>query len=133
MSLLTKLLGKEGEDRAAQFLMKEGYRIIERNYRTRSGEIDLIALHDGAVVFIEVKTRTSNAFGAPELAVNPRKQQRMVKAALGYIKYNKLHQIPCRFDVVAITTAAEHGGAKLHRGAGNRAAGLLLEAPSPWQ
>ncbi len=107
MSLLTKLLGKEGEDRAARFLMKQGYRIIERNYRTRSGEIDLIALHDGAVVFIEVKTRTSDAFGAPELAVNPRKQQRMVKAALGYIKYKKLHQVPCRFDVVAITTAAE--------------------------
>ena len=107
MSLLTKLLGKEGEDRAARFLMKQGYRIIERNYRTRSGEIDLIALHEGAVVFIEVKTRTSNAFGAPELAVNPRKQQRMVKAALGYIKYNKLHQVPCRFDVVAITATAE--------------------------
>jgi len=106
LSLLTKLLGKEGEDRAARFLMKQGYRIIERNYRTRSGEIDLIALHEGAVVFIEVKTRTSNAFGAPELAVNPRKQQRMVKAALGYIKYNKLHQVPCRFDVVAITEAA---------------------------
>jgi len=107
LSLLTKLLGKEGEDQAARFLMKQGYRIIERNYRTRSGEIDLIALHDGAVVFIEVKTRTSNAFGAPELAVNPRKQQRMVKAALGYIKYKKLYQVPCRFDVVAITTAAE--------------------------
>ena len=107
MSLLSKLLGKEGEDQAARFLTKKGYRIVERNYRTRSGEIDLIALHDGAVVFIEVKTRTSNAFGAPELAVNPRKQQRMVKAALGYIKYKKLHQVPCRFDVVAITTAAE--------------------------
>ena len=87
--------------------MKQGYRIIERNYRTRSGEIDLIALHDGAVVFVEVKTRTSGAFGAPELAVNPRKQQRMVKAALAYIKYKKLHQVPCRFDVVAITSAAE--------------------------
>jgi putative endonuclease len=107
VSLLKKVIGKEGEDRAAQFLMKRGYRIIERNYSTRSGEIDLIALHDGAVVFVEVKTRTSDAFGAPELAVNPRKQQRMVKAALGYIKYKKLHQVPCRFDVVAITTAAE--------------------------
>ncbi len=107
MSLLKKLLGKEGEDRAARFLMKQGYRILERNYRTRSGEIDLIALHDGAVVFVEVKTRTSDAFGAPELAVTPRKQQRMVKAALGYIKYKKLHQVPCRFDVVAISAAAE--------------------------
>lgn len=107
MSLITKLLGKEGEDRAAQFLVKQGYRIMERNYRTRSGEIDLIALHKGVVVFVEVKTRTSSVFGAPELAVNVRKQQRMVRAALGYIKYKKLHQVPCRFDVVAISTTAK--------------------------
>ncbi len=107
MSLLKKLLGREGEELAARFLTKQGYRILERNYRTRSGEIDLIALHDGAVVFVEVKTRTSDAFGAPELAVTSRKQQRMIKAALAYIKYKKLHQVPCRFDVVAITTAAE--------------------------
>lgn len=107
MSLLRKLIGKEGEDRAAHFLSKQGYRILERNYRTRSGEIDLIALHQGEVVFVEVKTRTSNAFGAPELAVTPQKQKRMIKAALGYIKHKKLHQVPCRFDVVAISAAAE--------------------------
>jgi putative endonuclease len=107
VSLLKKLLGREGEDLAAQFLTRRGYRILERNYSTRSGEIDLIALHEGAVVFVEVKTRTSSAFGAPELAVDSRKQTRMVKAALGYIKYRKLHQVPCRFDVVAISTAAE--------------------------
>ena len=106
MSLLRKLLGREGEDRAAKFLAKRGYRILERNYRTRSGEIDLIALDQGVVVFVEVKTRTSNAFGAPELAVTPQKQRRMLKAALGYMKYRKLHQVPCRFDVVAISGAA---------------------------
>jgi len=107
LSLLTKLLGKEGEDRAARFLVKQGYRILERNYSTKSGEIDLIALHEGAGVFVEVKTRTNSAYGAPELAVTPRKQLRMVKAALGYIKYKKLHQVPCRFDVVAITSERE--------------------------
>jgi putative endonuclease len=106
VSLFNKLLGKEGEDQAAQFLVKQGYRILERNYRTRSGEIDLITLHEGAVVFVEVKTRTSDAYGAPELAVNARKQGRMIKAALGYIKYKKLHQVPCRFDVVAISSSA---------------------------
>ncbi len=109
MSLLRKLLGKAGEDRAAQFLSRRGYRILERNYRTRNGEIDLIALHEGTVVFVEVKTRTSDAYGAPELAVTPRKQQRMIKAALGYIKYQKLHQVPCRFDVVAISDGTEKG------------------------
>jgi len=106
VSLLSKILGKQGEDQAAEFLVKRGYKLLERNYRTRSGEIDLIALHQGQVVFVEVKTRTSNAYGAPELAVNHRKQQRMIKAALGYIKYKKLHQVPCRFDVVAITAVA---------------------------
>jgi len=106
VSLLRKLLGREGEDRAAKFLAKRGYRILERNYRTRSGEIDLIALDRGVVVFVEVKTRTSDAFGAPELAVTPQKQKRMLKAALGYMKYKKLHQVPCRFDVVAISGAA---------------------------
>jgi putative endonuclease len=109
VSLFRKLLGKEGEDRAAHFLTKQGYRILERNYRTRSGEIDLIALHQGVVVFVEVKTRTSNAFGAPELAVTPAKQRRMVMAAFGYIKHRKLHQVPCRFDVVAISVSAEKG------------------------
>ncbi len=107
MSLLGKLLGRTGEDRAARFLVSRGYRILERNYSTRSGEIDLIALHQGTVAFIEVKTRSNDAFGAPELAVNQRKQRRMIKAALGYIKFKKLHQVPCRFDVVAINNANE--------------------------
>ncbi len=102
MSLLKKMLGRAGEDQAADYLAEQGYRVLERNYSTRSGEIDLIALHQGEVVFVEVKTRTSDAFGPPELAVDPRKQSRMVKAALAYIKYKKLHQMPCRFDVVAI-------------------------------
>jgi putative endonuclease len=103
VSLLKKLLGSEGEDRAAKFLVRQGYRILERNYRTPSGEIDLIALDKDTLVFVEVKTRTTHAFGAPELAVNDRKQGRMTRAALGYLKYKKLHQMPCRFDVVAIS------------------------------
>jgi putative endonuclease len=107
MSLFRKILGQEGEDRAARYLAKQGYKILERNYRTPSGEIDLIALHQGTVVFVEVKTRTSDAYGAPELAVTPQKQRRMVKAALGYIKRRKFYQVPCRFDVVAISAVTE--------------------------
>ncbi len=107
MSLVKKMLGKEGEDRAAKYLTGQGYKIIERNYRTRAGEIDLIALHRDVVVFVEVKTRTSDAYGSPELAVNPRKQRRMIKAALGYITYKRLHQVPCRFDVVAISNGKD--------------------------
>jgi putative endonuclease len=107
VSLEKKKLGQAGEDRAARYLEKQGYRILERNYRAPCGEIDLIAMHQGELVFVEVKTRTNEAYGAPELAVNPRKQQRMVKAALGYIRYKNLHQVPCRFDVVAISAASE--------------------------
>ncbi len=107
MSRLKKMLGQEGEDRAAKYLAKRGYKILERNYRTRTGEIDLIALQGGTVVFIEVKTRTNDSFGAPELAVTPQKQRRMIKAALGYIKNKMLHQVPCRFDVVAICTTQD--------------------------
>jgi putative endonuclease len=107
VSLLRKILGRKGEDRAADYLIRQGYRILERNYTTPSGEIDLIALDGNELVFVEVKTRSSDAFGAPELAVNARKQQRMIKAALGYIKYKKLHQVPCRFDVVAVSPAKE--------------------------
>lgn len=103
MSLLRKLLGRSGEDRAVRHLRKLGYRVLERNFRTSRGEIDIIALDGDTVVFVEVKTRTSGAFGAPELAVDRRKQDRMVKAALGYLKRTRLHQVACRFDVVAIS------------------------------
>lgn len=103
MSLLRKLLGRSGEDRAARHLYDRGYRILERNFRTAHGELDIIALDRDTVVFIEVKTRSGEAYGAPELAVDRRKQERMVKAALGYLKQKQLHQMACRFDVVAIS------------------------------
>ena len=103
MSLIRKLLGRDGEDRAAKHLSEQGYRILERNYSAPQGELDLIALDGDTLAFVEVKTRKSFAFGAPELAVDRRKQDRMIKAALGYLKYKKLHQMPCRFDVVAIS------------------------------
>ncbi len=109
MSFGRKKLGQAGEDRAARHLEKQGYRILERNYRASYGEIDLIAMHRGELVFVEVKTRRSGAFGAPELAVNLPKQARMVKAALAYIRYKNLHQVPCRFDVVAINVENEKG------------------------
>ena len=104
MSLLGKLLGRAGEDRAARHLADQGYRILERNYATPQGELDLIALDGNTLVFVEVKTRKSDTYGAPELAVDQRKQGRMIKAALGYLRHKKLHQVPCRFDVVAISS-----------------------------
>lgn len=107
MSLLRKLLGRSGEDRAEKHLARLGYRVLERNYSTKQGELDLIALDRDTLVFVEVKTRSSGAFGAPEHAVDLRKQGRMVKAALGYLKQKRLHQMACRFDVVAISGPGE--------------------------
>jgi putative endonuclease len=105
VSLLRKILGRTREDWAARYLAGRGYTILGRNYHSPHGEIDLIALEGGAVVFVEVKTRTTDAYGAPELAVDQRKQERMVKTALDDLKHKKLHQMPCWFDVVAISGA----------------------------
>ena len=96
---------------AVSFLTKNGYRIVERNYYLRSGEIDIIALDtDETLVFIEVKYRTSAAFGDPALAVNAGKIAKIVKTAKHYMLVHKLPiDTPCRIDVIAITgTLIDH-------------------------
>ena len=93
--------GKKGEELAASFLRSKGYKIIENNFRTRHGEIDIIA-DDGCVSFIEVRSLNSKGFGLPEHSVNRRKQDQIAKAALMYIKIKKLEDRDCRFDVVSI-------------------------------
>jgi len=94
-------LGEKGEALAVKFLKKEGYKIVSRNYRTPAGEIDIVALDRGTLVFVEVKTRESLEFGLPFEAVNISKKRKITGAALIYLK--KLKDIPpCRFDVVSI-------------------------------
>jgi putative endonuclease len=100
-------LGDKGEDLAAAALKKQGYKIIERNYLTPLGEIDLIAKHKGVLVFIEVKTRKSERFGAPSEAVHPAKQAKLRRLADYYLKQNRLGEVPVRFDVVSITVKEE--------------------------
>jgi len=95
-------LGDRGEDLAAASLKKQGYKILERNYRTPLGEIDLIARHQKALVFIEVKTRTSDRFGAGQEAVHHAKQARLRKLADYYLKQKRLGEVEVRFDVVGI-------------------------------
>jgi len=98
-----KNLGKQGEGVAVEFLKKQGYRVVERNYRTRKGEIDVVCEHSGCIIFVEVKTRRSLAFGHPEEAVDERKQRRMAQIAVDYLTENSLWgKVDCRFDVVAI-------------------------------
>jgi putative endonuclease len=96
-----KALGSKGEDLAIQFLKKKGYRIIERNYKTSVGEIDIIARDGNTIVFVEVKTRTDDSFGYPFEAVNKKKRQKLKNLALLYLK-RQVKESPVRFDVLSI-------------------------------
>jgi len=102
-----KELGKEGEEIAIRFLKKNGYKIIERNYVCKMGEMDIIAREKDTLVFVEVKTRTSTAFGPPQLAVNSAKQRQLSKVALYFLKEKQLEDMKARFDVVAILLLPE--------------------------
>lgn len=96
-----RLLGNKGEDFAVKYLRKKGYRILKRNYKTPSGEIDIIAETHGTVVFVEVKTRTGNLFGAPLEAVGRTKQRRIMDTALHYLSGLK-DQPRVRFDIISV-------------------------------
>jgi putative endonuclease len=98
--------GKRSERMAAEFLKRSGYRIIETNYRSAVGEIDIIASEKGTIVFVEVKARSSNRFGSPKGAVTPAKQRKISMAALDYLKRSGQVGASARFDVVAIDTAS---------------------------
>jgi putative endonuclease len=95
-------IGQRGEDIAAEFLSKAGMRIIARNYRCGHGELDIVARDGDAIVFVEVKTRCSAAFGAPEQAITPAKQRQLVIMANRYLYRERRIGTPCRFDVVAV-------------------------------
>ena len=95
-------IGTEEEALAAEFLEGRGYRIVERNFRCRLGEIDLIARDGSVLVFIEVKYRKTGAYGDPAEAVDYRKQKKISRVAEYYCwKKQKLNQ-PCRFDVICV-------------------------------
>jgi putative endonuclease len=95
-------LGISGENLACDELRRRGYAIIERRYRTRFGEIDIIARDGQTMVFVEVKARVSDDFGGAAAAVTTWKQRRIAHMAIDYLARQRLHDCPCRFDVVAI-------------------------------
>jgi putative endonuclease len=99
-------LGKSGEDRACCELERRGYAILARRYRTRFGEIDIVARDGPTIVFVEVKARTSDRYGEPAAAVTLHKQAKVTAMADDYIARRHLRDAPCRFDVVAIEFAA---------------------------
>ena len=110
-----KLAGIRGEDEAARFLSRCGYAILEKNVRTRMGEIDLVAKEGKTLVFVEVKTRRDleNA-PPPQASVHTRKQNKLGKLAQSYLRSKRLREQPCRFDVVAVVVTDE-GGVKAIR------------------
>ncbi len=102
MSEARQALGAWGEDLAVKYLCKQGLKIVERNFRSPVGEIDIIARDKSFLVFIEVKTRRSTTFGAPQEAVDQRKQRQITRTAQWYLQNNKNVKLQPRFDVVAI-------------------------------
>ena len=97
-------LGFWGESKAARFLKKNGYKILSRNFKCKAGEIDIIAQKGDAIAFVEVKTRTSDAFGEPCEAVDLTRQRRYCNAAEQYIRLNGigLETYVLRFDIIEI-------------------------------
>lgn len=97
-----RAIGTKGEQLAVRFLKKKGYKILQRNYRRRNGEIDVVCYDHGTIAFVEVKTRYSDKYGPPELSVTDAKKKQMAKIALQYVAEKKIEGINLRFDVVSI-------------------------------
>jgi putative endonuclease len=110
--------GMNTEDRVADYLELQGYRVIDRNfhYGTR-GEIDIIALDGPELVFCEVKSRSNDEFGPPEYALTALKQQTIRRVALAYLTFNDMRDQACRFDVVAVQWTENTGHITLLRNA----------------
>ncbi len=98
-----QIFGRTGEAKAARFLKKNGYKILEKNFKNSLGEIDIIAMDGNSIVFVEVKTRSTIAFGSPKSAVNKRKRRKISMTAVAYLKNSGNTNAKARFDVVAIS------------------------------
>jgi putative endonuclease len=109
MSMWRRRRGQHGEQLAVDYLEHQGWRIQQRNFRCRQGEIDIVAWDGATLVFIEVKTKSHAAFGAPQAMVGRRKQHTIAHVAMTYIQRHRIRDVAVRFDVVAITVPA--GGA----------------------
>jgi len=106
-------IGKFGQQLAGQFLVKRSYEILSENYYTRVGEIDIIAQKNEQIIFVEVKTRTSENYGTPEEAVNDRKKEKMYDTALKYLSEKEVDHDNFRLDIIAIVIEKENMKAKI--------------------
>lgn len=93
---------RQGESAAVEYLKANGYKILARNFKTKFGEIDIVAKEKDTVVFLEVKARHTTAFGEPETAVHRFKQGQISKAALAFLKQHNLLEEKARFDIVSL-------------------------------
>ena len=105
MTLLRQQLGETGENLAVAALRARGYAILDRRYRTRHGEIDIVCEHDGVIVFVEVRARASAEFGLAAESVTDRKKRKVTAMAVEYLARHRITNRACRFDVVAIDDA----------------------------
>ena len=110
-------LGRRGERAAEKYLKRNGYRIVARNFRAAGAEIDIVAMDGETLVFVEVKTRRSRDAGAPEEAVDERKQLRMRRAAEAFSVRYRVGEKDLRFDIVAVDAAGKRMGIELLRNA----------------
>ncbi len=97
-----QILGELGEETAFEFLKKKGYHILERNYKTPLGEIDIIAQDKEKLVFVEVKSLSDTSYILPQEMLNKKKQEQIIRVALSYLKAKGLKSADCRFDCVAV-------------------------------
>lgn len=102
MTFQRKRLGQKGEDAAAQYLKKLGYSVLCRNYTCDIGEIDLIALDKGFIVFVEVRSRSGDSYGLAQESVTKRKQHKLRQLAWYYLQNERKTDSSCRFDVIAV-------------------------------
>ncbi|CAG7623401.1 YraN family protein [Paenibacillus allorhizosphaerae] len=100
--LTKKQLGALGESSAANYLQQHGLKVLERNWRCRSGEIDLVAADGELLVFVEVRTRSSSGFGTPAESIDFRKQRQVIETAQVYLMHKKEYERQIRFDVVSV-------------------------------
>jgi putative endonuclease len=101
-----RALGARGEAVAEAYLRRRGCRLLARNYRSRLGELDLVVLDAGVVVFVEVKTRRGGRAGGGTEAVSPQKRRRLLRLARHFLAAHGLEGSPCRFDVIALAVGA---------------------------
>jgi putative endonuclease len=110
-------LGKRGEDLACEELQRRGYAILDRRFRTRCGELDIVAKEENVLVFVEVKARSNCSFGSPFESLTWQKRRRLSAMAESYLFLKRLSGVACRFDVVSILETGSGRTVELMRGA----------------